>query len=323
MELVYVVLLGFLIDLILGDPPWMPHPVIYIGRLISLCEKILRKVFPKTERGEIIAGFFLTVTVIGISTVLPYFVLYCFEYVNPWIKYALEIFWCWQIFASKSLAKAAKQVRNEIEKNDIKEARKYVSYIVGRDTQALDFKQIIKAVCETVAENTSDGIIAPMFYLIIGGVPMGFFYKAGNTLDSMVGYKNEKYLNFGKVSAVFDDILNFIPARITGFVMCIASFLCGLNGKNAFKIFFRDRRNHVSPNAGNPESACAGALGVELLGDASYFGKVYKKKTIGDALKEIENSDIEKTNRLMYASAVLSLILMAGIRALIFIFIVR
>lgn len=323
MELVYVVLLGFLIDLILGDPPWMPHPVIYIGRLISLCEKILRKVFPKTERGEIIAGFFLTVTVIGISTVLPYFVLYCFEYVNPWIKYALEVFWCWQIFASKSLAKAAKQVRNEIEKNDIKEARKYVSYIVGRDTQALDFKQIIKAVCETVAENTSDGIIAPMFYLIIGGVPMGFFYKAGNTLDSMVGYKNEKYLNFGKVSAVFDDILNFIPARITGFVMCIASFLCGLNGKNAFKIFFRDRRNHVSPNAGNPESACAGALGVELLGDASYFGKVYKKKTIGDALKEIENSDIEKTNRLMYASAVLSLILMAGIRALIFIFIVR
>ncbi|MDY2960230.1 MAG: adenosylcobinamide-phosphate synthase CbiB [Hornefia sp.] len=323
MELVYVVLLGFLIDLILGDPPWMPHPVIYIGRLISLCEKILRKVFPKTERGEIIAGFFLTVTVIGISTVLPYFVLYCFEYVNPWIKYALEVFWCWQIFASKSLAKAAKQVRNEIEKNDIKEARKYVSYIVGRDTQALDFKQIIKAVCETVAENTSDGIIAPMFYLIIGGVPMGFFYKAGNTLDSMVGYKNEKYLNFGKVSAVFDDILNFIPARITGFIMCIASFLCGLNGKNAFKIFFRDRRNHVSPNAGNPESACAGALGVELLGDASYFGKVYKKKTIGDALKEIENSDIEKTNRLMYASAVLSLILMAGIRALIFIYIVR
>lgn len=323
MELVYVVLLGFLIDLILGDPPWMPHPVIYIGRLISLCERVLRKVFPKTERGEIIAGFFLTATVIGISTVLPYFVLHCFEHVNPWIKYALEVFWCWQIFAAKSLAKAAKQVGNEIEKNDIKEARKYVSYIVGRDTQALDFKQIIKAVCETVAENTSDGIIAPMFYLIIGGVPMGFFYKAGNTLDSMVGYKNDKYLNFGKVSAVFDDILNFIPARITGFIMCIASFLCGLNGKNAFKIFFRDRRNHVSPNAGNPESACAGALGVELLGDASYFGKVYKKKTIGDALKEIESSDIEKTNRLMYAAAVLSLILMAGIRALIFIYIVR
>ncbi len=323
MEAVYVVLLGFLIDLALGDPSWMPHPVVYIGKLISLCEKYLRKAFPKTEKGEFTAGIFLTIIVIGIATILPYYILLWADYINPWLKYMLEVFWCWQIFAAKSLGQAAKKVGDGIGRNDIQGARKYLSYIVGRDTQDLDFKQIIKAVCETVAENTSDGIIAPMFYLLIGGVPMGFFYKAGNTLDSMVGYKSERYINFGKVSAIFDDILNFIPARITGFVMCMAAFICGLDGKNAFRIFFRDRKNHVSPNAGNPESACAGALRVQLLGDASYFGEVYKKKTVGDPLKEIEGSDIKKTNILMYVTAILSLILTTGVRTLIFIYIVR
>lgn len=323
MELVYVVLLGFLIDLILGDPVWMPHPIVYIGKFISILEKLLRRIFPKTERGEFVAGALLTVLVIGITSLLAYCILFCCNYVNPWVKYTVEVFWCWQIFATKSLGKAAKQVGDEIKNDDIEGARKYLSYIVGRDTQELDFKQIIKAVCETVAENTSDGIVAPMFYMIIGGIPLGFFYKAGNTLDSMVGYKNEKYINFGKASAIFDDVLNFIPARITGFIMCLSAYICGLDGKNAFKIFFRDRKNHVSPNAGNPESACAGALGVQLLGDASYFGEVYKKKTVGDSFREVEDSDIDKTNRLMYVTAILSLIAMLGIRTLIFIFIVR
>ena len=296
MEIVWVLLAGFALDLLLGDPRWMPHPVVGIGRLITVCERFLRRIFPDTPEGKRAGGFFLTLTVVGVSTAVPAAAIYGVGLVDMRLKYGLEIFWCWQIFAARSLNRAADRVRAEVENGDI------------------------SAACETVAENCSDGVIAPMFYMAIGGVPAGFFYKAGNTLDSMVGYKNDRYIDFGRASARFDDLLNFVPARITGFMMCPGAVLAGLDGKAAFRIFRRDRLRHASPNAGNPESACAGALGVRLLGDASYFGKKYRKDTVGDDLRPIEAEDITRSCRLMLTTSALCLGLMCGIRTLVFLF---
>ena len=320
MEIVWVLLAGFALDLLLGDPRWMPHPVVGIGKLITVCERFLRRIFPDTPEGKRAGGFFLTLTVVGVSTAVPAAAIYGVGLVDMRLKYGLEIFWCWQIFAARSLNRAADRVRAEVENGDISAARKYLSWIVGRDTAKLNFPQIIRAVCETVAENSSDGVIAPMFYMAIGGVPAGFFYKAGNTLDSMVGYKNDRYIDFGRATARFDDLLNFVPARITGFMMCPGAVLAGLDGKAAFRIFRRDRLRHASPNAGNPESACAGALGVRLLGDASYFGKKYRKDTVGDDLRPIEAEDITRSCRLMLTTSALCLGLMCGIRTLVFLF---
>ena len=323
MELVIIIVLGFLLDLLMGDPEWIPHPVVLIGKLISGMEKILRKIFPDTEEGCTIAGVILTLVVTGLGFTVPMFLLIAAGTISPWLVCALEVFWCGQIFAAKSLKQASLRVYEPIVNGDLEGARKYLSWIVGRDTGDLDFRQITKATVETVAENTSDGVIAPMFYMMIGGIPLGFFYKAGNTLDSMVGYKNEKYLYFGRCSAYFDDILNFIPARITGLAMVAAAYLTGLDGKTAWKTFRRDRKNHSSPNAAHPESACAGALNVQLAGDAYYFGELYKKKTIGDDIRPIEPDDILKTNRLMMAASILTLACFAGIRILIVMLILK
>ena len=323
MELVIIIVLGFLLDLLMGDPEWIPHPVVLIGKLISGMEKILRKIFPDTEEGCTIAGVILTLVVTGLGFTVPMFLLIAAGTISPWLVCALEVFWCCQIFAAKSLKQASLRVYEPIVNGDLEGARKYLSWIVGRDTGDLDFRQITKATVETVAENTSDGVIAPMFYMMIGGIPLGFFYKAGNTLDSMVGYKNEKYLYFGRCSAYFDDILNFIPARITGLAMVAAAYLTGLDGKTAWKTFRRDRKNHSSPNAAHPESACAGALNVQLAGDAYYFGELYKKKTIGDDIRPIEPDDILKTNRLMMAASILTLACFAGIRILIVMLILK
>ena len=207
-----------------------------------------------------------------------------------------------------------------IKAGDLQNSRKYLSWIVGRDTESLDFKQITKAVVETVAENASDGVIAPMIFMLLGGAPFGFLYKGVNTLDSMVGYKNDKYLYFVKFSAIIDDILNFIPARITGMAMVLGAFLVGLDGKNAWRIFLRDRHNHASPNSANPESACAGALNIQLAGDAFYFGKLYKKKTIGDDNRAVSAEDIVKATNLMYVASLLSLIVFEGIRLILVVY---
>jgi len=314
MEIAVAVLAGFILDCIFGDPAWIPHPIRFIGALISGCEKVLRRIFPGTDRGELIAGAFLTVTVVMVSSLLPLLIIWLAAMIDYRLAFAVNTFWCWQIFAARSLKKESMRVCDQIEKNDISLARKFLSWIVGRDTADLDFREITKAVVETVAENTSDGVTAPMLFMIIGGAPLGFFYKAANTLDSMVGYKNDKYLYFGRASARFDDLLNFIPARITGLAMVAAAWLTGLDGRNSMKMFRRDRLKHVSPNSGNLEAACAGALDIQLGGDACYFGKLYKKETLGDPLREAEPEDIRKAVKLMYGTSVLLLIIMEAVR---------
>ena len=314
METVIIILIAFLLDCLFGDPPWLPHPIRLIGFFITKGEKLLRALFPKNKGGEIAAGAVLAVSVPVLTFGLCWGLLQAAAMVHVYLKYAVETLLCYQIFAAKSLKDESMRVYHHIEAGDLAGARKYLSYIVGRDTKDLDFRQITKAVVETVAENTSDGVIAPMLFMAVGGAPLGMLYKAVNTLDSMVGYKNEKYINFGKVSAISDDIWNYIPARLTAFAMVAAAFFTGFDGKNGLKIYRRDRRNHASPNSAHPESVCAGALHVQLAGDAYYFGKLYKKKTIGDDDRPIEASDIKNTVKLMYGAAILCLIIFLGIR---------
>ena len=309
MYVFYSVCLGFLLDVCIGDPTILPHPVVWIGNFISGMEKILRRLFPKTPKGEIVAGVVLAVTVPLLSAVLSGLVLYLAYRIHIWLWFALHTFWAFQLIASHCLAKESKKVYEKLKTGDLAAARKQLSWLVGRDTTKLDEEEVTKACVETVAENTSDGITAPLFYLMLGGVPLGMLYKAVNTLDSMVGYRNAKYAYFGKASARLDDILNWIPSRICGVLMTVAAGLTGLNGKNAFRIFCRDRKNHLSPNSAQTESAAAGALGIQLGGTHIYFGKVVEKPTIGDALRQTEAADILKTNRLMWVTAWLSLLL--------------
>ncbi len=316
MEIAAAALIGFVLDSVFGDPRCIKHPVMFIGNLISFLEKVLRKIFPKTKAGEIAGGAVLNILVLATSFAVPYGILYLAKILSPILAFCLETFWCYQIFAAKSLKTESMRVYNCIKAGNLEESRKYLSWIVGRDTKDLSFEQIEKAVVETVAENTSDGVIAPMIFMLIGGAPLGFLYKGVNTLDSMVGYKNDRYINFGKVSAIVDDIFNFIPARITGISMILGAGLVGFDMKGAFRIFRRDRHNHASPNSAQCESACAGALGVELAGDAYYFGKLYKKKTIGDRKREITADDIPGAVKLMYAATLICLCLFVAVRVI-------
>ena len=207
---------------------------------------------------------------------------------------------------------------DRLKEHDLPGARYAVSMIVGRDTKNLSEQGVTKAAVETVAENTSDGVIAPLFYLMIGGAPLGFFYKAVNTMDSMVGYKNDKYLYFGRFAAKMDDLFNYIPARLSAFFMILSAFCLGMDGKGALRIYLRDRRKHASPNSAQTEAVCAGALGVQLAGDAYYFGKLYHKETIGDPVREIEAEDIVRAGRLMDGTAVLTLIVLGLLRIVVF-----
>jgi len=317
MEIVMMIGAAFVLDLILGDPHWLPHPICLIGNLISWGEKFLRSVFPKTPSGERAAGTVLWFLVISLSFAAPFFLLKGLALIHPWVSCIAETLFCYQILAAKSLKTESMRVYKHIKAGDLENSRKYLSWIVGRDTENLSFKQITKAVVETIAENTSDGVAAPMLFMMIGGAPLGFLYKGVNTLDSMVGYKNDKYINFGRFSALADDVFNYIPARITAAAMITGAFFTGLDGKNAGRMYLRDRHNHASPNSAHPESACAGALNVQLAGDAYYFGKLYKKKTIGDDNREIEAEDIPRACRLMYAAAVICLIVFSAVRSLL------
>lgn len=320
MKLILLALcIGFLVDLCFGDPYWIYHPVRLIGNLISKTEKILRSIFPKTKKAEFISGGILVVIVLFLSSTVPYIILTIGGRIHPVIKLILESIMCYQLLATKALKEESMKVYYELKKGDIKGARHAVSMIVGRDTASLTEEGIAKAAVETVAENTSDGIIAPMLFMAIGGAPFGFFYKAVNTMDSMVGYKNDKYQYFGRIAAKLDDILNYIPARISAYLMIVSSAILGLDAKNAYKIFKRDRYNHASPNSAQTESVCAGALNVQLAGDAFYFGKLYKKKYIGDANRKISFEDIRLANRLLYAAAVLGLISIILIYTIIFV----
>ena len=310
-------ILGFCLDLLIGDPHGIPHPVVYIGKLIDWTEKGMRKLFPKTVRGENFAGAAVWLIVVTVSTGLPALLL-CLAYgVNRWLGLALETILCAQILATKSLRQESMKVYAALKTGDLEQARYAVSMIVGRDTQRLDEAGVTRAAVETVAENTSDGILAPMLFLAIGGAPLGFFYKAVNTMDSMLGYVEMPYKNVGLVPAKMDDVFNYIPARISAFLMLAAGTLLGLDGKNGWKIFKRDRYNHASPNSAQTESVCAGLLDLRLAGDAWYHGVLHKKKYIGDPLREIEASDIPRACRLLYVTAFLGLLVFGTVKFLI------
>ena len=313
----YAVLVGFIMDLIIGDPHWMYHPVRLIGKLITFLEDMLRKTFPKTKYGERKAGFVLVVLVCGISVFTVWGLIKLAYDLNFWCGFLLEVIMCYQLFAVRSLKDESMKVYKELVKSDLEASRKAVSMIVGRDTQSLTVEGVTKAAVETIAENTSDGTLAPMLYMFIGGPVLGWFYKAVNTMDSMVGYKNEKYIHFGRYAAKFDDVMNYIPARLCGLLMIFASYILKMDWKNAKKIFLRDRFNHASPNSAQTEAVMAGALRIQLAGDAWYFGKRYEKPTIGDALRPVEIEDIPRANRLLYATAIVSFIIFGIVRLLL------
>ena len=306
-------LAGFLMDLLLGDPYWLPHPIRLIGNWISFLEKRLlgskteeKHTTPEQEKRR---GMLLVLAVLS-STVFVTAVLLLGAYrLHPYLGAVIESIMTYQILATKCLKVESMKVYQELKKGDIAASRKAVSMIVGRDTECLDETGVAKAAIETVAENTSDGVIAPMIFTAIGGPILGFFYKAVNTMDSMVGYKNEKNLYFGRFAAKLDDVVNFIPSRVAALLMIVARFLPGkrFSGTGAWKIWRRDSRKHASPNSAQTESVCAGSLGIQLAGDASYFGKTVKKPTIGDALRPVEPEDIRYANVLLYRMAFLGM----------------
>ncbi|PWJ72571.1 adenosylcobinamide-phosphate synthase CbiB [Murimonas intestini] len=311
----WALVLGFLLDLLIGDPHFIYHPVRLVGNLITVTEKGLRRFFPKTKGGETAAGVFLAVIVISVTTAVPALLLYLAGRISPEVRFVLETIMCYQLLATKSLKDESMKVYDKLKAGDLPEARKAVAMIVGRDTESLDEAGVTKAAVETVAENTSDGIIAPMLFMAVGGAAFGYFYKAINTMDSMVGYKNEKYLYFGRFAARLDDVVNYIPARLAACFMTAAAAFVSLDTKEAWRIYRRDRRNHASPNSAQTEAVMAGALNVQLAGDAWYFGKLHKKKTIGDDTRPVEYEDIRRADRLLYATAILSLVMFSAVKA--------
>ena len=313
-------LIGFCLGLLLGDPHWAPHPVRAIGALIAGLEKGLRRLFPKSPAGELVGGVVLVLLTLAIPTGLTVLLLWACRQVSPWLALAAESLLSYQLLATKSLADESRKVYDALKTGGLDQARYAVSMIVGRDTASLDEAGVARAAVETVAENASDGVIAPLIFLAIGGAPLGMFYKAANTMDSMVGYKNDQYLYFGRAAAKWDDILNFIPARIAGALMCLGAVATGYDGKNAWRIFRRDRKNHKSPNSAHTEAACAGALQLRLAGPNYYFGKRVEKPYIGDDQRPIEPLDILRAGRILYATAFFALFLFCGVPLLILLF---
>ena len=311
------VLGGFVLDAVFGDPAWLPHPVVLMGKCISKLEKALRARFPKTQQGELLAGAVLAFCLPVGTFLLTSAVCLLAAKISPWLGLAVQMFWCGQALAARGLVQESRNVYNKLVKPDLPAARKAVSRIVGRDTESLTAEGVTKAAVETVAENASDGVIAPLLYMLLGGAPLALTYKAVNTMDSMVGYKNETYLYFGRAAAKLDDVANYIPSRLAALLWAAAAALTGNDAKGAWRIWRRDRRNHASPNSAQTESACAGALGVQLAGPAYYCGEYYPKPTIGDALRPIEPQDILRADRMMYAASILALVLGLVIRGFV------
>ncbi|MDA3730624.1 adenosylcobinamide-phosphate synthase CbiB [Niameybacter massiliensis] len=316
-SIILITVCAFILDLLLGDPYHFPHPVRAIGTLITKGEKWIRSWIPQTKKGERIGGTILVIAVVGITFFVSLTVITLAYWIHPVVGFILQVIMGYQVLATKSLKDESMKVYIALKKHDLEGARYAVSMIVGRDTASLDEQGVAKAAIETVAENTSDGIIGPLFYLVIGGVPLAYLYKAINTLDSMIGYKNDKYQYFGTFGAKLDDVANYIPARISAYLMILASGLCGMSIKGAYKIYKRDRYNHKSPNSAHTEAACAGALEIQLAGDAYYFGKKCEKPTIGDSIRPVETEDIKRTNQLMYATCILGLLVFIAIRAIV------
>lgn len=304
--------LGFLLDLLFGDPYFLPHPIRFIGCLIAKVEKcFLGKNKSRNEKRKLRQGICMVIIVLSSTMTAATLILFLAYSMNCYLGIAVEMIMTYQILAAKCLKDESMKVYQCLKEKTLPEARKAVSMIVGRDTDCLDEAGVAKAAIETVAENTSDGVIAPMLYTALGGPILGLLYKAVNTMDSMIGYKNDTYLYFGRAAAKLDDVVNFLPARISAYLMIIASFIGGkcFSGKRAYYIYKRDNRNHASPNSAQTESVCAGALGIQLAGDASYFGKIVKKPYIGDSVRAVEYEDIRRVNRLMYLTAWLSAII--------------
>ena len=308
------VLGGFGLDLLLADPAWMPHPVVGMGRAIAALEKRLRRLFPATPAGERAAGRVLAAALPLGTFALAAGALALAYRLHPAAGFALETLWCWQALALRGLADESGKVYAQLAKGDLPAARRAVSRIVGRDTGSLTAAGVTKAAVETVAENFSDGVAAPLFYLLIGGAPLGLAYKAVNTMDSMVGYKNKTYLHFGRAAARLDDAANFLPSRLAALLWIGAAGLAGFDGRGAWRIWRRDRLRHASPNSAQTESACAGAMGVQLAGPAWYFGEYYDKPTIGDDTRPVEPADILRADRMLYLAGFLALGLGLGLR---------
>lgn len=324
---IFAFIAGFVLDLLIGDPHFIPHPVRLIGSLISFCDKrlncdagynISEKKLNLTKYKR---GMLLAFTVIFATFAMSVIIIVAAYSINLYAGVIAEAVMTWQILATKCLRVEGMRVYDALRTDGIDAGRRAVSMIVGRDTSVLDAAGVTRAAVETIAENTSDGVIAPMLYTAIGGPVLGFVYKAVNTMDSMLGYKNDKYMYFGRFAAKLDDVVNFIPARISAYLMIAAAFIGGrqFDGKNAYRIFKRDRFNHASPNSAQTESVCAGALRVQLAGDAVYFGKLVKKKYIGDGLREIEYEDIKRANRLMYITVFLCELLSVAVMSLVLI----
>lgn len=324
---IFAFIAGFVLDLLIGDPHFIPHPVRLIGSLISFLDKRLN-----CDDGYNISekklnlikykrGMLLAFTVIFATFAISVIIIVAAYSINLYAGVIAEAVMTWQILATKCLRVESMRVYDALRTDGVDAGRRAVSMIVGRDTSVLDAAGVTRAAVETIAENTSDGVIAPMLYTAIGGPVLGFVYKAVNTMDSMLGYKNDKYMYFGRFAAKLDDVVNFIPARISAYLMIAAAFIGGrqFDGKNAYHIFIRDRFNHASPNSAQTESVCAGALRVQLAGDAVYFGKLVKKKYIGDGLREIEYEDIKRANRLMYITAFLCELLSVAVMSLVLI----
>lgn len=305
---------GVLLDRLLGDPHGWYHPIRTIGFFISGCEKVLRRCLPKTKGGEFSGGVLLCGAVLAFSGGVPFLLLRLAGAVHPALEWALGSVMCYQLLAARSLRDESMKVHDALERGDVEGARYAVSMIVGRDTKPLTKEGIIKAAVETVAENASDGVIAPLLYMAIGGPVAGFLYKGINTMDSMVGYRNDRYEYFGKAAARLDVAVNFLPSRLSALLMLGAAAVSGMDWRRGLAIFRRDRRNHKSPNSAQTEAACAGILGVQLAGDAWYFGKLVKKPYIGDPVRPVETEDIRRANKLMYGTEWLALALAVAAR---------
>lgn len=308
---ILIMILGYIMDLVFGDPYWFPHPVRFIGKLISKTEKFIRK-HAKSEKSLKYWGILMWLVPV-VTTALVTALIVKIASFNKYVEIFVSAFIIYTTLSTKCLKDEATKIYNVLETGDIKKSRVQLSYIVGRDTTNLSQSEIIRATVETVAENTVDGTISPMFYGFLFGPVGAMTYKAINTLDSMVGYKNDKYLNLGCVSAKLDDVANFIPARLTAIFMPLGAFLCGMNGANSFKIAIRDRKNHKSPNCAFSEGAAAGAIGVQLGGTNIYFGQEVYKPTIGDKKRELENYDIVRMNKLMYATTANALLILSAL----------
>lgn len=312
-----VLLPAILLDLILGDPHWMPHPVRWMGAMIAGLENMLRGLLPKTPGGERLGGILMALLVGGTFCGGSALLLWALALISPWLAWGVEVWLTYQLLAARALERESMAVYPCLVSGDLPAARTAVSRIVGRDTQSLDEAGVAKAAVETVAENTCDGVVAPLIFLWLGGLPLGMLYKAVSTMDSMVGYRNARYQFFGWAGARLDDLFNLIPARLAGLSMCLAAaVLPGYSGRGALRVFLRDRKQHKSPNSAHTEAACAGALGIQLAGDASYGGKLVKKPTLGDQLRPVEPQDIPRACRLMYADALVVLALLAGVNLL-------